>query len=420
MCSSTHCAMNSSSHGCLHDPTRCRSAVLDVLGTKLRTRCNCEGGNYKSHYMCLDWQRLLWLNPCVVQAQFDFHSKPTSTASKTDLARPAPSSVITAPVTTRHIWSEGSKPSSTPRPYFIQPKIITTTTTTRIPFYKRTTKKKKIVKTTTAVTHSTPSSKLVVHNDGHCTWKTSKNSEPIDPGTRFRLDKLEINKEKTKVMMVTNNKQQEDINIKLDGVGIQQVDKFQYLGVFIDNKLDHKIDVKCAVARAKDAFLRHKEFFKNNVFQDVKQRCSAMCSCNRQHQLICTVPNVCNAAKPCSTDSASYRLFLYTSYSEEDRNNINYHVDANKALVKFQAILNKHVQQHKCKLTIVKEVENTIIFQAYLSEDNSNNDKTHTASKIITLLRPSWTDLSNFQRGHIVGVQMGDVITEVVQMFNVS
>ncbi|KAG1652908.1 hypothetical protein GQR58_025935 [Nymphon striatum] len=342
MCSSTHCAMNSSSHGCLHDPTRCRSAVLDVLGTKLRTRCNCEGGNYKSHYMCLDWQRLLWLNPCVVQAQFDFHSKPTSTASKTDLARPAPSSVITAPVTTRHIWSEGSKPSSTPRPYFIQPKIITTTTTTRIPFYKRTTKKKKIVKTTTAVTHSTPSSKLVVHNDGHCTWKTSKNSEPIDPGTRFR------------------------------------------------------------------------------VFQDVKQRCSAMCSCNRQHQLICTVPNVCNAAKPCSTDSASYRLFLYTSYSEEDRNNINYHVDANKALVKFQAILNKHVQQHKCKLTIVKEVENTIIFQAYLSEDNSNNDKTHTASKIITLLRPSWTDLSNFQRGHIVGVQMGDVITEVVQMFNVS
>ncbi|KAG1671311.1 LINE-1 retrotransposable element ORF2 protein [Nymphon striatum] len=89
-------------------------------------------------------------------------------------------------------------------------------------------------------------------------------NEVVKEGRKWSI---EINKDKTKVMMVTNNKQQEqeDINIKLDGVGIQQVDKFQYLGVFIDNKLDHKIDVKCAVARAKDAFLRHKEFFKNNV-----------------------------------------------------------------------------------------------------------------------------------------------------------
>ncbi|KAG1671931.1 Atrial natriuretic peptide receptor 1 [Nymphon striatum] len=89
-------------------------------------------------------------------------------------------------------------------------------------------------------------------------------NEVVKEGRKWSI---EINKDKTKVMMVTNNKQQEqeDINIKLDGVSIQQVDKFQYLGVFIDNKLDHKIDVKCAVARAKDAFLRHKEFFKNNV-----------------------------------------------------------------------------------------------------------------------------------------------------------
>ncbi|KAG1708478.1 Guanylate cyclase soluble subunit beta-1 [Nymphon striatum] len=89
-------------------------------------------------------------------------------------------------------------------------------------------------------------------------------NEVVKEGRKWSI---EINKDKTKVMMVTNNKQQEqeDINIKLDGVGIQQVDKFQYLGVFMDNKLDHKIDVKCAVARAKDAFLRHKEFFKNNA-----------------------------------------------------------------------------------------------------------------------------------------------------------
>ncbi|KAG1664955.1 Retrovirus-related Pol polyprotein from type-1 retrotransposable element R2 [Nymphon striatum] len=67
-------------------------------------------------------------------------------------------------------------------------------------------------------------------------------NEVVKEGRKWSI---EINKDKTKVMMVTNNKQQEqeDINIKLDGVGIQQVDKFQYLGVFIDNKLDHKSHV---------------------------------------------------------------------------------------------------------------------------------------------------------------------------------
>ena len=71
---------------------------------------------------------------------------------------------------------------------------------------------------------------------------------------------IEINKDKTKVILVVNNKRR-DTSIKLDGVGIQQVEKFQYLGIFIDENLDHKIDVKCAVAKAKEAFLRNKGIF---------------------------------------------------------------------------------------------------------------------------------------------------------------
>ncbi|KAG1679715.1 Early endosome antigen 1 [Nymphon striatum] len=58
-------------------------------------------------------------------------------------------------------------------------------------------------------------------------------NEVVKEGNKWSI---EINKGKTKVMMVTNNKQQEDINIKLNGVGIQQVDKFQYLGEIINLK----------------------------------------------------------------------------------------------------------------------------------------------------------------------------------------
>lgn len=67
------CAVDVVTKGCAEPPSICRRAVLDILGTELRTTCSCRGSDLAALYDCLEWQRLLWLNPCVVEAQRDFH-----------------------------------------------------------------------------------------------------------------------------------------------------------------------------------------------------------------------------------------------------------------------------------------------------------------------------------------------------------
>ncbi|GBP00182.1 hypothetical protein EVAR_819_1, partial [Eumeta japonica] len=59
------CAVDAVTQGCAGAPARCREAVMDVLGTKLRAACACRGTDFAQLYDCLGWQRLLWLNPCV-------------------------------------------------------------------------------------------------------------------------------------------------------------------------------------------------------------------------------------------------------------------------------------------------------------------------------------------------------------------
>ena len=59
------CAVDVVTKGCAEPPSICRRAVLDILGTELRTTCSCRGSDLAALYDCLEWQRLLWLNPCV-------------------------------------------------------------------------------------------------------------------------------------------------------------------------------------------------------------------------------------------------------------------------------------------------------------------------------------------------------------------
>ena len=63
------CAVDVVTKGCAGPPSICRRAVLDILGTDLRTTCTCrtaqQMGDMAAMYDCTEWQRLLWLNPCV-------------------------------------------------------------------------------------------------------------------------------------------------------------------------------------------------------------------------------------------------------------------------------------------------------------------------------------------------------------------
>lgn len=58
------CAVDSDTQRCAGSTAECRRAVLGILGTQLRNLCVCKGSDPREIYTCLDWQRILWYNPC--------------------------------------------------------------------------------------------------------------------------------------------------------------------------------------------------------------------------------------------------------------------------------------------------------------------------------------------------------------------
>ncbi|XP_058466085.1 uncharacterized protein LOC131439242 isoform X5 [Malaya genurostris] len=119
------CAVDSVTKKCAGKTSACRQAMLGILGTPLRTNCACQGSDLQQLYDCLGWQRLLWLNPCVVESQKDFHlkrlaelglltttttPKPTTTTIRTTRATPPPTPPPTKP-----------KPVYRPKPTEMQP-----------------------------------------------------------------------------------------------------------------------------------------------------------------------------------------------------------------------------------------------------------------------------------------------------------
>lgn len=67
------CAVDSVTLKCAGQSSACRKAMLGILGTPLRTTCACQPTETQQLYVCLGWHRLLWLNPCIVESQRDFH-----------------------------------------------------------------------------------------------------------------------------------------------------------------------------------------------------------------------------------------------------------------------------------------------------------------------------------------------------------
>ncbi|CAM1306825.1 Uncharacterised protein g4465 [Pycnogonum litorale] len=344
------CAMNTSSHGCLHDPVRCRLAVLDVLGTKLRTRCNCRGGNYKSHYMCLDWQRLLWLNPCVVQAQFDFHSKPISSVSKTVIARPAPSSVITAPVTTRHIWSSKNddRVLSTDNPRYMRTKAAAAT---KRPFIKFIPKKKTTKVTTTTTTMAPYYKHEIQQNINNKSCVVGDHTYEIMRGSRRRI--FDDPQQQCSILCECNS---------------------------VLQNLCSSLRCKTEPCSTKTALYHH-----SSVSYDLERD---QCVCFGG-AFVCTKPKRHSYSLPKG-------LFLFTGYSQEDLSVLRENkrttrierFSSKDALKQMQFLMNRHVRHNKCKLLIFKEIGRNIIFQAYLlSDNNSIGTISNTADKAITLDR---------------------------------
>lgn len=67
-----NCAVDSVTKKCAGPTAECRKAMLGILGTELRSNCACKGTELTQLYDCLGWQRLLWVNPCVGEHNFQF------------------------------------------------------------------------------------------------------------------------------------------------------------------------------------------------------------------------------------------------------------------------------------------------------------------------------------------------------------
>ncbi|XP_055322734.1 uncharacterized protein LOC129578351 isoform X1 [Sitodiplosis mosellana] len=110
------CAIDSSTLKCAGHPSACRTAILGILGTPLRTTCSCH--NTDLVYECLGWYRLLWLNTCVAETQLDFHLKrfnevSVSMASKPENNIDVITSSTTRATTTRTTSTHATKTTTT-------------------------------------------------------------------------------------------------------------------------------------------------------------------------------------------------------------------------------------------------------------------------------------------------------------------
>ncbi|CAH1953428.1 unnamed protein product [Acanthoscelides obtectus] len=177
------CAVDSVTKKCAGSPSECRNAILGILGTDLRTTCACKGTDMTQLYECLGWQRLLWVNPCVVEAQKNFHVsktgyyKPTTTTTTdhprhtTEAPRPTPFHFVTVMAITEaslqtkiNNFNNQVHPivEFIPPPQAFVPTSTTTTTIASTTTTVATTTTKRTRPTTTATTTIVPPRSCVV------------------------------------------------------------------------------------------------------------------------------------------------------------------------------------------------------------------------------------------------------------------
>ncbi|KAK7601256.1 hypothetical protein V9T40_008697 [Parthenolecanium corni] len=175
------CATDNYTKTCAGYPEQCRIGMLGILGTKLRTNCICKGTDRAKLYECVGWQRVLWFNPCVVEAQREFHmnkvrasmslhkhsSNSISTSSSSTYAMTIPTTTTSLVVT---------RTTSTTTRTTIPPSTTTTTTS------KPTTR---AVRTTRPTTPSTTTTKLSTRATSPATSSTQSTTRTTEPNTQI-------------------------------------------------------------------------------------------------------------------------------------------------------------------------------------------------------------------------------------------
>jgi hypothetical protein len=83
--------------------------------------------------------------------------------------------------------------------------------------------------------------------------------------------KMRINKNKTKVMIISR-REPEQLQIEIGGQVLEQVHQFKYLGSLLTEDGKSEKEVKTRIAMAKDAFNRHQKLLTSNINRNLKKR----------------------------------------------------------------------------------------------------------------------------------------------------
>ncbi|XP_020291450.1 uncharacterized protein LOC109858520 [Pseudomyrmex gracilis] len=109
-----NCAVDSVTKKCAGPTSECRKAMLGILGTELHTNCVCKGSEINQMYGCLGWQRLLWVNPCVVESQKDYHGRRKHHQLRTTTMKTT-TIVVSSPVSTTATTTAELEDNRTPK-----------------------------------------------------------------------------------------------------------------------------------------------------------------------------------------------------------------------------------------------------------------------------------------------------------------
>ncbi|CAG0887054.1 unnamed protein product [Darwinula stevensoni] len=283
------CAVDSDTLECAGSREACRDAVIGTLGTEIRRECQCPMATnppVPDLYSCLGWQRLLWLNPCVNEAQQEYVLMKLKQSSGMIHPQEAKEPLK------RKNHSLRPPPPPLPPPSRTNPPFILTTSPTNSPRISTTTTRKVMTTTitTTAATTTTTATTTTLPPRGlhdisrDCLVRSSNRCHSID-NSLFSIKSIKFS------VAIPLKKRMADSSSRLNKYFFSQ-------GFCLAKKGDGReyriIEDKRPVSSRKF-----------QLYEPSRPECSELCMCEYGQELSCKTLS-CIEKVPCSTNVAKY------------------------------------------------------------------------------------------------------------------
>uniref|UniRef100_A0A8D8SAX1 GDNF family receptor alpha-like n=1 Tax=Cacopsylla melanoneura TaxID=428564 RepID=A0A8D8SAX1_9HEMI len=386
------CAVDSLSKLCAGPPEECRKAMLGILGTGLRFNCACDGINLVQRLTCLGWQRVLWLNSCVVEAHRDFHAKKIILSNMSH---------------SHHLLSSHHTHTSAPQQILMVPETTTLSTTTIRYTTTATTTKRPTTTTTTTTKRPTTTTRT--------TTTTTTTPRPTTTTTQMTVRVVPtippppVTRPSTTLATTTTRMPPV---VPTNATRAYQ-EKLRRLPTYTTTERPVTVNIELCVIRRplqEDIIIRIGEGIRLN--KESEPYCSEVCQCGFKRELSCTT--FCVKTAPCKTDFAFYNhaapayqanrgrcicysrrficmrppttstetynmtqgVYLFLGYSEEDEEHLRKYVKQEgvfEAVQNLQEMFLASEPKTRCYLDLFATFKENIILVAKISNSNSSS-----------------------------------------------